>query len=92
MSYDDNQDAQAFPFVECFSSLPSGACQHFGLTKREILAAMAFQGIAANPTNHAALGEPGMKDLCDAIAKVAVQAADSLLAALAAPAAGKGEA
>ena len=49
-----------------------------GLTKRELFAAMAMQGIASNP-NAATIEGP------DVVAGAAVEAADALLAELAKP-------
>ena len=49
-----------------------------GLTKRELFAAMAMQGIASNP-NAAIIEGP------DVVAGAAVEAADALLAELAKP-------
>ncbi len=65
-----NDNAPAYP---CMSySAPSG------LTKRELFAAMAMQGIASNP-NAATTEGP------DVVAGAAVEAADALLAELAKP-------
>lgn len=71
-------DDLAFPFVE--TAAMQGESINFGLTKRELFAAMAMQGFAANPSC-SANGERHVAE--------AVQWADALLAALAQPKQGK---
>ncbi len=66
-SYSPNPYSPAFPLLN-----------HYGLTKRELFAAMAMQGIASNP-NAATTEGP------DVVAGAAVEAADALLAELAKP-------
>lgn len=51
---------------------------HGGLTKRELFAAMAMQGLCANPETYAAASNASE----DEIARWSVQQADALLAAL----------
>lgn len=71
-------DDLAFPFVE--TAAMQGESINFGLTKRELFAAMAMQGFAANPSC-SANGERHVAE--------AVQWADALLDALAQPKQGK---
>jgi len=52
--------------------------QHLGMTKRELFAAMALQGILASPVGHEMHGY-------DNVAREALSAADALLAELAKP-------
>lgn len=68
----------AFPFVE--TAAMQGESINFGLTKRELFAAMVMQGFAANPSCSA----NGERHVAEAI-----QLADALLAALAQPKQGK---
>lgn len=72
-----NPNDPAFP---CYhSTAPSGA---HGLTRREVFAALALQGILANPHTMEAVapakGEKTVEFLCEC----AAQAADALIAAL----------
>ena len=66
----ENDNAPAYPGL--------GYLAPSGLTKRELFAAMAMQGIASNP-NAATIEGP------DVVAGAAVEAADALLAELAKP-------
>lgn len=71
-------DDLAFPFVE--TAAMQGESINFGLTKRELFAALAMQGFAANSN---ATANP------IANTNLAVAWADALLAALAQPKQGK---
>ena len=66
------------------SAYPSDLGKCNGLTKRELFAAMAMQGICANPGviwgEHKLPEHPG--DCRGSIAKAAVRIADALIAAL----------
>jgi len=66
----DNSQQPAFPFT--FSSSDGSPDWAAGLTKREYFAAMAMQGICANPTVE-------IKPYGDEIAQAAVEVADALL-------------
>lgn len=73
----NNQEGKelSFPYVELDTYSGKPCNQHFGLTKRELFAAMAMQGILANPEitkNH--------KDLN--IEQAAIKCADALIAEL----------
>lgn len=70
-----NDNEQAYPIVR-----GEGFVESWGLTKRELFAAMAMQGFAANPSCSA----NGERHVAEAI-----QWADALLAALAQPKQGK---
>ena len=67
----ENGDSPAYPFVcENHSQTQTADC---GLTKREVIAAMAMQGLVAHPSN-----EPRISQY----ATEAVKFADALLAEL----------
>ena len=74
----NNSDMPAMPFVE-----PEGTCNvNEGLTKREHFAAMAMQGILANPSGHQEPegAEPEM--MLEIVAFASASFADALLAEL----------
>ncbi len=62
-----NGNALAYP-------MEAGATRHFGLTKRELIAAMALQGLLASGWDHAGVPKEG--------AETAVAYADHLLTEL----------
>lgn len=64
----------AFPHVELDTYSGKPCNQHFGLTKRELFAAMAMQGILANPERI------GGKD--QELAQYSVMLADALITEL----------
>lgn len=72
-------DELVFPFVE--TAAIQGESINFGLTKRELFAAMAMQGALG--------GEPGKHLMPENLAEDSVVYADALLAALAQPKQGK---
>lgn len=70
-----NTNDPAFPHIDSIcGTLPEGDCLRPGLTKRELFAAMAMQGMLANPEKCSVYKE---------VAEVAVLFADNLLAELA---------
>lgn len=76
MTPKENGNASAMPCLDA-SSEGLLSCREFGLSKRELFAAMAFQGLLANPAPGLAQGG------CNSLAVMAVHAADALLDELA---------
>lgn len=73
-----NGNDMAFPVVLETTRTPNDS-EQLGLTKRELFAAMAMQGISANPNFFGTLFQQNPR----AAADYAVDAADALLAELA---------
>lgn len=73
-----DNDTVTFAYIEKYSKDYS-----FGLTKREHFAALAMQGLLANPTINAQIGV-GCKDN-NVISIIAIAVADALLAELEKP-------
>lgn len=70
----------AFPHIELDTYSGKPCNQHFGLTKRELFAAMAMQGCMSNEKMViASMSALNTKDTCMSIAKYAVLFADALI-------------